>query len=409
MSWSSNGEKFSVKWTGAFRLSADEKNIDWVEEGASVSVSDGILFVDRVTVTGLSGGRVERTYYKSGLRREFEPEGRVFLAGALNRLIRHSGAFARQRVARFLEQGGPDAVFAEIDRLADSSYVRRVYYSELLKQTQVTGPVLARVLQRVPGEIRSDYDQATLLTQAAALPAVTDAHRVAMAKAVSAISSDYDQRRTLAAIMSTTPISAAVAAAVLDASSSISSNYDRANVLTQVAERGGLTGATSAAFMTQVKSMSSSYDQRRVLTAVAKQPSLGDAVGTEAVRAVGAMGSSYDQSTTLINLVERGALTDASAEAFFESAGRISSSHDLSRVLQSVIGQGTLSDRLLEGTLRTAAKVSSSHDRANLLVDVVKRAPLTGTARKLYIAAADGLGSHDENRVLAALVRAEGR
>ena len=121
------------------------------------------------------------------------------------------------------------------------------------------------------------------------------------------------------------------------------------------------------------------------------------------------MTSSYDQSTTLISLIERGGLTDASAPAFFESAARISSSHDLSRVLRKVVERPSSNDRMIEGVLRVAPKVSSSHDRANVLIDVATRGRLSTEARQLYIAASNGLGNHDENRALAALVRAEGR
>ncbi len=166
MTWSNNGEKFSVKWTGAFRLSDDEKGIDWVEEGATVTVTDGMILTSRVELRG-KGGSVERNYWRNGTRRDYEPEGRLFLAAAIDKLIRHSGAFAKERVARFLKRGGPDAVLDEIDRLADSSYVRRVYYSELLKQAPPTDALLGRVLQRVPNELKSDYDKSTLLTLAA--------------------------------------------------------------------------------------------------------------------------------------------------------------------------------------------------------------------------------------------------
>lgn len=408
MTWSNNGEKFSVKWTGAFRLSDDEKDINWVEQGATVTVTDGVILTSRVELRG-AGGSVERHYWRNGLRRDYEPDGRLFLAAALDKLIRHSGAFAKDRVARFLKRGGPDAVLAEIDRLSDSSYVRRVYYSELLKQAPPSEALLDRVLQRVPNEVKSDYDKATLLTLAAQLPSITDPHRVAIARAVKTISSDYDQRRTLTAILNTTPLAATVAAAVLDATASIGSNYDRSQVLVAVAERGGLTGATAPAFMEQVRTMSSSYDQRRVLTVVSANHSLGDAVGVEAIRAVGAISSSYDRSTALIGVIERGGLTDAAAPVFFESAAGISSSHDLSRVLRKAVARPAASDRIVESVLRVAPKVSGSHDRANLLVDVATHRRLSAEARQLYIAASSGLGNHDENRALAALVRAEKR
>jgi beta-lactamase regulating signal transducer with metallopeptidase domain len=408
MTWSDNGESLSVKWTGAFRLSEDETDIEWVDNGATVTITDGMVFRSRVHLRGTANG-IERSYSRNGVTRDYEPEGRAFVAAAIDRLIRHSGAFAKDRVARFLKRGGPDLVLAQIDRLAESSYVRRVYYSELLKQAPPTDALLAKVLDRVPREVTSNYDKATLFTQAAALPAITDSHRVAIARAVKSISSSYDQRRSLAAIVNTTPLAAAVAAAVVDAAGSISSNHDRAEVLIAVAEHGGVTAATAPAFMERVRTTSSSHDQRRVLTAVAAHAALTGEVGVETARAIGAITSSHDQSSMLITLIDRGGLTDGNAPAFFDAAARVTSSHDMARVLRKVIERSPGNDRLVGGVLRLAPKVSSSHDRATVLIDVAARARLAGEMRQLYVAAANGLSGHDENRVLAALVRAEGR
>ncbi len=58
--------------------------------------------------------------------------------------------------------------------------------------------------------------------------------------------------------------------------------------------------------------------------------------------------------------------------------------------------------------MRVTPKVSGSHERANVLIDVATRGRLSAEGRQLYLAASNGLGNHDENRVLAALVRAEG-
>ena len=71
------------------------------------------------------------------------------------------------------------------------------------------------MLQRAPSELSSDYDKATLFTAIAKLPAVTDAHRILIARAAKTITSDYDQRRTLAAVMDARPLSAPLAAAVM--------------------------------------------------------------------------------------------------------------------------------------------------------------------------------------------------
>ena len=404
ISWSNNGDKFSLKWTGEFRLTDDEKDVSWIEEGARVTISEGHLFTNTVTLTS-NGGRIERAYTKSGFRRDYEPEGRLLVAATLDKLIRTSGAFARDRVARFLQRGGTDAVLAEINRL-ESGYVRRVYYGELLRQAPMTEALLSRVLERAAVDIKSDYEKATLLTQAARLPAATNAHRATIAHAARTINSDYEQRRTLSAVV-TNPMAPEVAAAVIEASGSIGSSHDRSTLLIEVAANGGLTEATSAAFMAQVRTLSSSHDQRRVLTALPGPAAATEAVAVESLRAAREISSSHDQSQTLLSLVDRGGLTEASAAAFFDAAARISSSYDLSRVLRSVIAETPLGERVLEGVLRTTPKVTSSYDRANVLIALSEKTRLAGANRQMYIAATNGMGTHDENRALAALVRGE--
>jgi len=405
MSWSNNGERLNVKWDGEFRLSDDEKDIASIDNGGYLSIGDGDG--NRAELKGVNG-RIERAYTKNGVKRDWEPEGRQFLAAALDRMIRTSGAFAKERVAKFLKRGGPDAVLAEISRLSDSSYVHRVYYTELVRQAEVTEPLLTKILQRVPSEMKSDYDKATLLTEMLKLPAITTAHRVQIARAVKTIGSDYDQRRTLTAVMEVRPLPAEVADAVLEASESISSNYDRSLVLQEIAKRGGLTASNSAVFMGQVNAMKSSYEQRRVLQSIGAQGSLPPGVAVEAIKSTGSISSSYDQAETMIKLVGSGGLSDASADAFFQSASQISSSYDLQRVLRTVVEQ-PMSERIQEGVLRTSAKIGSSYERANLLQAVAGKGRVNGTARELYVAATKGMGSYDETRALAALVRAEGK
>jgi hypothetical protein len=406
MSWSDGTEKISIQWSGAFRLSDDEKDIAWMEDGATLTIADGVVFKSQIQLRGVNG-KIERTFSKNGTRRDYEPEGRAFLAAALDRMIKNSAAFAKERVAKFLKRGGPDAVLAEIDKLGKSSYTHRIYYTELTQQADLSESLLTKILGRVPAEMTSDYDKATLFIALAKLPAVTESHRVQIAHAVKNISSDYDQRRTLEAIMDVRPLSSALAAAVLDAAASINSNYDRSLVLQEVAARGGATAANGGTFAALVQSMSSSYEKRRVVTALADNRNAAKETLEQAIKSTSGFGSSYDQSETLIKLIDGGALTESSADTFFQSASQISSSYDLSRVLRHVVDQPSVPERILEGVLRTATRISSSHDRANLLEAIASRHKVTGTSRQLYVDATAGMGSFDGNRALAALVRSE--
>lgn len=134
-----------------------------------------------------------------------------------------------------------------------------------------------------------------------------------------------------------------------------------------------------------------------------------EAVAIDALKSASTISGSYDRTETLIKLMDGGGLSDSSADTFFQSAADISSSYDLSRVLKRVTEQQAMTPKVLDGVLRTSLRIGSGHDRANLLESVAARTRLEGPARELYVTATRGLSSFDENRALAALVRAEVR
>jgi len=443
-SWSNNGDHLTVKWTGPFRLSDDERDIAWIEEGARVTISSGWVFTDRVELRGLTDGKVERTFYRNGFRQDADSEARLFLANALARMIR-SGMFASDRVARILKQGGPDAVLAEIDRLqTDSNYVKRVYYTALLKQAELTSEQLSRVVQRAADGITSDYDKATLLVEILRARAVTDEQRASIARATRHIDSDYEQRRVLSAVLGATPLSAVVASAVIDATESIGSAYDRGLVLGGLAAKGAVTPETSARFMASVGAMRSPYEQRRVLAAVASGAPLAEPVAIDSVKAAGTIASAYDKrqalsayvaqgaaspkvamatiasaatiktaydkAELLIAIVDRGGFTDETASSFFAAATTIGSSYDLARVLRTAAGRPRLADASLMLLIRAAGSVSSAYDRAAVLLEILKQQSLSSPAREVFLDVAQAITSqHEQNRVLAELVRSERR
>ena len=443
-SWNHNGDRISVKWTGPFRLSDDERDIAWVEEGARVTISDGWVFTDRIELRGLAGGQVERSFYRSGIKQDYQAEGQPFLANAIARMIR-SGMFASDRVARFLKQGGPEAVLAEIDRLqTDSNYVKRAYYSALLKQAELTPAVLNRVLERATKDITSDYDKSTLFVQILQEPSVTDEQRVTAARGARHVKSNYEQRKVLAAALSAEPVSDSLAAAVIESAASISSPYDRGLVLTELARKGGVTPKSSEAFMAAVKSMSSAYEQRKVLSALAGSPTLPEAVALDAVKAAGSINSPHDKRQTLnayiarsdaspkvaeamlgsaatiasahdkaevlLEVVRKGGVTDETAPQFFAAATTIGSSHDLSRVLQALVARPSLSEAVVGGLLRASGSISSSYERSRLLLAILKTQNLSPASRQLFLDAAQSISSsHEQNQVLAELVRSERR
>lgn len=338
MTWSDGSDKVSIKWNGAFRVSDDDRDVVFVEDGATVSISDGQLLSDRVELRGV-GARIERTFYRNSIRRDYEPEGRAFLAATLQKVIRRTGLFAADRVARFLKQGGPDAVLAEIDRLGESSS-KRAYYRELLKQAEVTDALITKVLQRITGDktLTSDYERSVLLTELAKQPTATDAHRMQIAEAAKTIGSDYEQRRALGAVLAAAPAaSAAVARAVLAATTGIASSHERSELLIQIVNRGGVTAETASEFFAAATTVGSSFDMSRVLSAVAARPKLPDSILAGLLQAAGRIQSSHDRTNLLVRVAGSQALTGSTRQLYLTTARAIGSEMDQNRALAVLV------------------------------------------------------------------------
>jgi hypothetical protein len=441
-SWENNGDRVSIKWTGPFRISDDDKDIVWVEAGKMVQVSNGAkVFSTAVEVKGLPDGKVERIYYRNSMSRPYEPEGREFLATMLQKVVRVSGFGAEDRVARFLKQGGVNAVLAEID-LMQGDYARRVYYRELLKQAKVTPAELSKVMGRASETIRSDYELASLVASAASQARGNEAALVAVVDATKTIDSDYEMRRALTAAM-VDPVTPKVASSMLTSAATVASDYERATLLIELAKKGGLTPATKATYFELVKTIRSSHEQGRVLRSVAAMPNLPEDVLADAVKASQAMSGDFErrqflaqsiarqpvtsksandviqsasgirsdneQATLLVDLAKRGGVTDETAAGFFPVVAAMTASFEQRRVLMAVLANPQqLSEGVMTGLLKAAATIDSAFERAEVLVAATRKQALSPAARSLYLAAADTIRSeHEQTRVFAELVRSE--
>jgi hypothetical protein len=436
-----HGDRFSIRWTGNFRISDDDRDIAWIESGATVDVSDGAwMFSTGVLITGQPDGTVKHAYRRHGFEQPYEPDGRQYLADALLKVVRSSTFAAESRVARFLKQGGVNAVFAEISQL-EGDYTRRTYYLQLLKQAKLQTPDLIRLANDASATIKSDYELASLL-KAASAQASDDQARIALIDATKTIDSDYEERGALTVLMPERP-TPAVASALLAAATRLGSDYERSTFLLEFTRRGGLTATTKTAFFDLIRTTHSSYEQSRVLQAVVNAPDMPADIIAEARKSSLSVGSDYERrqvlmasmagssvsakdaagvidaaagirsegerANVLVEVAKKGGVTTETAAAFFNVASTIGSSYEQHRTIAAVLAPSArLDDAVMTPLLKAAATIKSDYDRAETLIAVAKHQPLTAATRPLYLAAAEGIHSdYDQTRTLAELVRSE--
>ena len=404
--WSSNGEKLSVSYRGRFEFTDDDTDVREISSGGSLKISDAAWIGRHTVEIAERGGELQRRYYVNGSERPYEPEGREWLRANLPKFVRNTGIGAERRVARYLKSGGPDAVLAEIGRI-DSGYVKRIYFTELLKQATLTPDQYRAVLNQAGREVSSDYELATLLIAIADKLPADEASRTAYFNAATHIGSDYELRRVYSKMLDKGPVSSSIAALILANASSIDSDYELSQLLQQLFRQQALDDRTRPLFFKAVGSIGSDYERHQVLRASLRgTPEAGTIV--EALNHAGDMGSAYETSQFLQEVLQKGGIEGNARAPFFKAANRIGSNYERRQVLEAAARRPDASHDTVLAVLRSARDMSG-YDLSQVLQTVATTHVLTGDLKDAYLEAADRLSGYEQGQVMTALVKSERR
>jgi beta-lactamase regulating signal transducer with metallopeptidase domain len=405
--WSNNGDKLEVKYSGAFEFSDDDSDIRQMSAGGYLKITDGNWIGRHSVEFRERGGQIERRYYVNASERPFEPGGRAWLQQNLPRFVRNTGIGAPARVERFLRSGGVSAVMTEIGRI-QSTYVKGRYYRELFRQATLTPDQYLQVMTQAATEMRSsDYELAQLLIAIADKLPGDDASRGAYFRAAGSIDSDYELRRVYSAMLKRGAVSSQTLAALLENTASIESDYELTQLLRQIIAQQPLDERNRAAFFRAVGTISSDYEKRRVLSAAVSdtQPSDEGLLET-ALTAAAAIGSDYEASVFLLEVLKQNGVEGRARGPFFKAVAGVGSGYERGRVLQAVVRKPGITSETLRDVLRATAGMSN-HELSQLLQLVARSHALTGDVRDAYLAAAERLSGYEQDQVFAALVKNE--
>lgn len=405
--WSSDGNKLEVKYSGAFEFTDDDSDIRQISDGGYIKISDGNWIGRHSVEIRERGGQLDRRYFVNASERPFDPDGRAWLKENLPRFVRNTGIGAPARVARFIRTGGVAAVVAEIGRV-DSTYVKGLYYRELFKQATLTPEQYRDVMVQASTTMRSsDYELAQLLISIADKIPSDDASRAAYFRAASGIGSDYELRRVYSTMLKRGPVGSQTLGAILEHTASIQSDYELSELLRQIVSQQPLDEKNRAAFFRAVGTLSSDYERRRVLSAVVSDTRPSDAALLEpALNAAAAMQSDYEAASFLHDVLKQNGVDGEARTPFFKTVSGLSSGYERGRVLQAVVRKPGTSVETLREVLRATAGMSG-YELSQLLQLVARTHALAGEVRDAYLAAAERLSGYEQNEVFAALVKNE--
>jgi hypothetical protein len=371
MQWRDGTSRFDVRLHGSITFTDDLTDVQTLSDGGELTIRDSSGVVPHTIEIRSAGGRLTRTYYVAGISRGWDDEARRMLAEQLPALVRRSGLGAESRVKSILEKRGVNGVLNEIT-LVGSDYGRRLYMVALIDNATLDANAVQALLSQVGERMTSDYDRRQVLQRLVSRVRLDQRGAAAFVAAMASMRSDYDRRLALTALL---------------------------NANGQMAGADDIYGA--------IVQMRSSYDKRQVLSELLNRPTLSTEMKQAILRAARGVGSDYDRSQVLLTYVQKFGVEPAERDSFFMAVGAMQSAYERRRVLTEVARKGPSVD-VQRAAFGLVGSMSSDYDRAETLLAFVGAQPMDAAARDAFMAAAERIrSSHDQNRVLAALVKSD--
>jgi len=372
MQWSDDSQRVDARLHGNVTFTDDLTDVQSMSDGGILTLRDWTTLVPHTVEITSSNGVLTHSYFVAGLKRPWDDEAKRFLATQLPAMVRRSGIGAESRVKSIFQRRGVNGVFEEIDLLG-SDYARRLYLVALVDVAGFNATSVQPVLQRTGGLMKSDYDRRLVLEHVAAHVPLDRAAAASYVQAMATMRSDYDQRQALSALAEHHR-DVADGDVLLPALAHMKSSYDKRMVLEQALKKGQLSPAARRAVLDAIPDMQSDYDRRQVLAM----------------------------------FVDRFDLESAEREPFFVAVRAIKSNYDRREVLTSLAKKGSAGHEIQDAVYGAVSEMTSDYDRAEVLLAFAPGVD-AGT-RQAFVSAAQRIkSSHDQNRVLAALVKAERR
>ncbi len=337
MRWirSNDDSRLEVESDGEIRFLDDDSGIQSISSGGYFRM----IFTDRdsdirLEVRPTRGGGLEHVYRLEGRELAYDDDARQTLQPIFLTIVRETGLYVNERVARILREGGVSAVLSEVEQIESGSAVAR-YLTATIEQADPRESELSQIAELAQARIASSGTRARFLGSAAPKYLAHEASLPAYFDAIRTIQSSGDKTRTLTAIVEADP-GARTISMVLDVASTIRSSGDRSRLLIAAAPHYTDTQAHRVPFFEAVSTIPSSGDHARVLRAIL----------------------AHDD------------LSEATLQAILESVKSISSSGDASRVLIAAAGQ-IEGERLVDAYLSAADTIGSSGDRSRVLAAIM--------------------------------------
>lgn len=425
-----NGTNFSVEYEGYVTVADDDRDVVAISAGGYLKVSKSAFGSKRrIQIESDRSGNLIKKYFVGWSQKDYEPEGREWLAEVLPEVIRSSTLGAEDRVDRIYTQGGMTA-FAQEVRLLEGDYVQAAYLKLVLckplKENEID-----QVVQLMGTEIKSDHYLAELLSDNFPM-FLKNAGRVAsFRQALGKIDSDHYANEVFQKINRSSEVSDELLVDLLGAAEHIQSDHYLSSVMIDVLRYRDLNSTGLDRLLQVSEGIQSDHYLSEVLKDAMQENNLNSEAFrqlTEALRSVesdhyscevvkamsdrslsatdlaqllaviGAeIESDHYLKEALVHILRKQDLQGSSLAPFLKAVGTIGSgnySMEVMKELGRTVSLSSFSDNQLAEVLQACSHINSDHYLSEALMVFAPEAKRRGGAAKdAYLSAAGSINS----------------
>ncbi|MEL6837408.1 MAG: hypothetical protein AAFP77_30655 [Bacteroidota bacterium] len=377
LQWRRNGNSFNVEYEGYITLSDDDRDIIAISAGGYIKISKSAFGSKRrINIEADRNGNLIRKYYEGWSQKDFEPNGRAWLAEVLPEIVRSSTIGAEDRVNRIYGNGGMNAFTVEVREL-ESDYVKAAYIKLVLCK-DLNDQEVDQLMGVMGSEVKSDYYLASLLQDNYVLFLQNPQRVSAFVDAARSISSDHYMTEVLGRVVTSDQATETQIPTILDAANNIQSDHYLSSLLIDLMNDRELSSATLVSMLRVSENIQSDHYMSEVLQRAARQDNLSGTAYEGFLSALAKIDSDHYtkevifaidkedfSSTTLVNMLD-------------QLRQNVQSDHYLNEALRHIIREQSLDGPTYTALLRAAASIQSDNYSSGVYEALVRDKNLSG-------------------------------
>ncbi len=389
-----NGKDFKIEYEGDITLSDDDKDIIAISNGGFIEIERSSFGSKRrIVVESDRNGKLLKKYYEGRKEKDFNPDGKKWLAEVLQEIVRTTTIGAQSRLNRFYSKGGANAVLGEIERI-ESDYVKDTYFKLLLEKNLSNGD-LVNVIKRAGEEIESDHYLASILTSNQKAFLSSGQTISAYLEAAKSLDSDHYLTSVLKQVINDKAINDNQMESFLELSKSIKSDHYVTEVLIEVMKNRELNSQNITKIISLSKDIESDHYKAEVLTKVINSKGMSSDAYDAFIDTLDDIDSDHYVSEVILELLDNKLdASTASLSKLLDMVKRsVQSDHYASSIYKKMSKQDLTEDQLIT-TLESISSLQSGHYKSEALksfANKVKRS--SESVKSAYRTAAKSINS----------------